>query len=86
MRREDIDYITNHTRYNVSLLVSLGYDVELAKRLKNKLNDLFLIREGGELVIDKHLKRRELYGFARGRHKNLRLHAVKHRKILFNVD
>ena len=93
MRKDDIDYISNQTRYSTSLLVSLGYKLEEGKKGVNRCDDLFKIYdEDGVLLLNNlsksvkiHHKRKEFFPFAKKRHKTLRWQPME-RKIECQID
>ena len=90
MKKEDIDYVSDFTKYNTSFLVSLGYRLEAGVRRIDKNDDLYKIYDkDGALVLTRnnkiHHKRKDFYKFASRRHPTLRLMKAR-RKILHPIE
>ena len=87
--RIDRDFVSSHTKYKVSFLVSLGYKVEKIAKGKggNRNDDRFAIYSGDKRLLYKkgqtttaNIRRTDFYNFAKERHASLR-----HMKAVYKI-
>ena len=69
MTRDDTEFIY-YTRYNVSLLAALGYQVKLLQKKKDWLKDTFMVASNSDVAT---IERKDFFKHAKKRHKHIKL-------------